>query len=532
MSEITLQDIADDVGIGLNDVCSAIREKISKRAAEKSLIEFTRQAWHIVEPQAEFRDNWHLHLVADYLENLYDDPSASDLVVNVPPGCMKSLLTCVMFPAWVWAKDPSKRFMGASYSEELSIRDAMKTRDIILSDWYKKNWPHVEIKKGDDQKIKFGLTSGGWRLSTSTGGRATGEHPDFKLVDDPHSAAQAQSDAERQRALEWFDGTLATRGVSRGARTIVIMQRLHEKDITGHILEDLGGYDHVCVPMRYVSGKRAHPDDPRTQEGELLWPELFPEDTVMILEKRLGEYGASGQLQQEPNPPGGGILKVSSFKLWPAGKDIPAFSYILQSYDTAFTEKTTGDPTACTVWGVFSHENRNCVMLLDAWAERLAYPKLREKVIKDWGAKYGGSSHDPLNRPRRPDLVLVEQKGSGQSILQDLRAANIPCRGYNPGRADKLSRAHQIAPILELGNAYIPESRVDKGGFSSWARPLIHQMEKFPNAEHDDLVDTASQALIYLRDANILQLDFSEVIDDPVEVDYYRRKKAENPYLV
>ena len=327
-------------------VLNDLDHMISIMEAEESLLEFTRQAWHIIEPNSQFRDNWHLRVVAEHLQDLFYDPKANDLLINIPPGCMKSILVGVMWPAWVWLHDPSKRFMGASYSEELSIRDAMKTRDIITSEWYRERWSNVELKKGEDQKIKYGLTGGGWRLSTSTGGRATGEHPDFKLCDDPHSAAQAQSDAERQRALDWFDNTLSTRGVSRGARTVVVMQRLHEKDISGHILDDIGGYDHICLPMRYENDKMSHSQDPRTKKGQLLWPELFDEDTVLVLSKRLGEYGTAGQLQQQPAPPGGGILKVEHIKKWPADRPLPQFQFILQSYDTAFTEKTQNDPTA------------------------------------------------------------------------------------------------------------------------------------------------------------------------------------------
>ena len=506
--------------------------RILKKKMEGSLMAFAEEAWPLIEPGATFVDNWHLRVIAEHLEAVYKG-DIQDLLINIPPGCCKSILVSVMFPAWVWAQDPTKRFLGASYGEELAIRDSMKCRDIITSDWFRLYWgDKVTIKQGDDQKIKYGLTGGGWRLATSVGGRATGEHPDFKICDDPHSSLQAQSDAERGRALEWFDGTLSTRGVSRGARTIVVMQRLHEKDISGHILDDIGGYEHLCLPMRYIPGKTAHKEDPRTKAGELLWPALFNDDTTIILQKRLGEYGAAGQLQQQPSPPGGGILKTDNLKIWHADDPMPSFQFILQAYDTAFTEKTTGDPTACTVWGVFSWKNRQCAMLLDCWAEHLGYPELRAKVVEEWGSLYGGNPKDPLAKAKRADLLLIEEKGSGISLIQDLRRSGIGVRTYNPGRMDKVSRAHQFAPILELGVVYIPESKKSRGEVMSWAKPLISQMEKFPNAAHDDLVDTTTMAFLYLRDSRLLELPYVEDIDDAVEVDYHARKAKENPYAM
>ena len=202
-----------------------IKREQMRRAAQKSLMEFTRQSFHIIEPGQDFCENWHLDVIAEHLEAVTSG-DIRNLVINIPPGCMKSILTSVAWPAWEWANDPSIRWLSASYGVELAIRDAIKTRDIITSEWYQERWAEVAIKPGEDQKTKYALTGGGWRLATSVGGRATGEHPDRKIVDDPHNAKQAESDAERKEALTWFDRTLSTRGQSRGASTVVVMQRL------------------------------------------------------------------------------------------------------------------------------------------------------------------------------------------------------------------------------------------------------------------------------------------------------------------
>lgn len=506
-----------------------IRREKNRRAAERGLLEFTRQCFPIIEPGQEFCDNWHLESIAEHLEAV-SRGDIPNLVINIPPGCMKSILTSVCWPAWEWANDPTIRIMSASYGADLAIRDAAKTREIVNSDWYQANWPEVKIKAGSDQKTKYELTGGGWRMATSVGGRATGEHPDRKIVDDPHNAKQAESDAEREQALTWFDRTLSTRGQSRGASTVVVMQRLHEQDITGHILSDLSGYQHLCIPMEYDGVRRKTSlgyYDPRKTKGELLWPKMFDDTSVTTLKQLLGSYGSAGQLQQDPTPATGGILKASAINLWPADKPLPPFEYVIQSYDCAFTEHTSGDPTACTVWAVFTHQGRRQVMLIDAWDEHLSYPDLRARAIKDWSTEYGATSvKDGMRRARKPDRVLVEAKASGQSLLQDLRLAKVPAVAYNPGNADKISRAHQAAPTLELGFVWVPESGKNRGQAVSWAQGFVKQVAKFPVAAHDDYVDTFTQVVLFLKNEGWFELPKAR---DRDEQQPPKREKV-NPY--
>lgn len=512
-------------------ILDLIKKEKKRRNAQRKLLEFTRQSFEIIEPGQDFVDNWHLGSIAEHLEAVTRG-YLRNLVINIPPGCMKSILTSVCWPAWDWANDPTLRILNASYGVDLAIRDAAKTREIVNSEWYRECWPEVRIKIGSDQKTKYELTAGGWRLATSVGGRATGEHPDRKIVDDPHNAKQAESEAEREQALTWFDRTLSTRGHSRGASTVVVMQRLHEKDVTGHILADLTGYEHLCIPMEFDGVPRKTylgVYDPRKKKGELLWPEMFDEGSITELKQFLGSYGTAGQLQQDPVPDKNGILKTKEFQLWPADKGLPQFEYILQSYDCAFTEKTSGDPTACSVWGIFSHNSQRNAMLIDAWDEHLSYPELRSRVIKDWSTEYGGTTvKDGLRTARRADRILVEAKASGQSLLQDLRLARVPAIGYNPGNADKVSRAHQASPTLELGLLWVPESGKNRGQVVSWAVPFMKQLAKFPVAEHDDYVDTFTQAIIYLKNEGWFELPQARERDEPRQ---YKRERV-NPYAV
>ena len=223
-----------------------------------------------------------------------------------------------------------------------------------------------------------------------------------------------------------------------------------------------------------------------------------------------------------------GIIKRDWFRLWPAARELPTFVYIVQSYDTAYTERTTGDPSACTVWGVFRPLDRPlCVMLIDCWADHLAYPDLKPKLIEEFESIYGGETDKD---GRRTDLILIEEKASGQSLVQDLGRAGLPVQGYNPGRLDKVQRAHLVSNIIAAGRVYVPESTKRPGYIRDWAEPFMRQVCSFPEAAHDDYVDTMTQALRILRDMNFLNID-----PEPVDDDYYeedRQRARQNPYAM
>jgi predicted phage terminase large subunit-like protein len=435
---------------------------------------------------------------------------------------------------WEWLTEPSQKFLCASYSGNLSIRDNLKARRLIQSPWYQERWGHMFKLAGDQNaKQRFENDCTGYRLATSVGGTATGEGGSRLILDDPHSAQEAQSDVIRESALEWFDVVWSTRlNDPKKDAMVTIMQRLHERDISGHILEDIGGWEHLMIPAEWDGVRRSTsvgPYDPRKVKGELICPERFGPKEITELKQLLGTYGTAGQLQQDPVPNQGGILKTANFQMWPADKGLPQFEYILQSYDCAFTEKTSGDPTACSVWGIFSHNSQRNAMLIDAWDEHLSYPELRSRVIKDWSTEYGGTTvKDGLRTARRADRILVEAKASGQSLLQDLRLAKVPAIGYNPGNADKISRAHQASPTLEMGFLWLPESGKNRGQPVSWAQPFLKQLAKFPVAEHDDYVDTFSQAVIYLKNEGWFDLPQARDRDEPRQF----RKERVNPYAI
>jgi predicted phage terminase large subunit-like protein len=511
-----------------------LRELLAKeqlrRRAEASLYEFVKQSWDAVEPGIPFVPSWHIEAICEHLEAV-SSGEIRRLLINIPPRHSKSTIVSVMWPMWEWIAQPEQKFLAASYSGALSTRDNLKARRLVQSPWYQERWGHMFAMAGDQNaKQRFENDKTGYRIATSVGGTATGEGGSRLILDDPHGAQDAQSDAMRESALQWFDQVWSTRlNNPKTDAMVVVMQRLHEQDISGHILQDIKGWEHICIPAEWDGKYRKTvlgDYDPRQVKGELICPDRFGAEEIRVLKQALGTYGSSGQLQQDPSPVEGGILKTAFFKLWPVG-GLPVFEYILQSYDCAFTEKSTGDPTACTVWGMFTYKGVRNAMLIDAWDEYLSYPDLRKRAIRSWTTEYGASSKaNPWNRPKRPDRVLVEAKASGQSLLQDLRLANVPAVGYNPGNADKISRAHSAAPTLELGLLWIPESTKNPGHAVGGATQFLAQLSKFPVAQHDDYVDTFSQAIIFLKNEGWFELPRAKDIEDlPV-----KRLERVNPY--
>lgn len=499
----------------------------------ESLADFAKACWHVLEPATELKWDWPLDAICQHLEAVTSG-EINRLLINVPPGCMKSLLVSVIWPAWEWTHPELRhyRYIGTSHSMGVATRDNLKCRRLIQSKWYQDRWPIV-LTSDQNAKTKFENADTGFREAMAFTGM-TGSRGDRVIIDDPLSVDEALSEVEIMNVATTFKEALPTRVNNDRSAIVVIMQRLAEGDPSGIILEKKLPYVHLMLPMRFEKDRRCVTRigfrDPRTKDGELLFPARFSASNVLELETILGEFAAAGQLQQRPTPRGGGLFKRQFINLWPAGKDLPDFEFVLQSYDTAFTEKTANDPTACTVYGVFTRsDGLKCAMLLDAWDENLNYPALRKRAMKDWKARYGGIPGDQLHPSRRTDVVLVEEKGSGISLLQDLRAARVPVHSYNPGRADKHARAQLALPMYELDLFYIPESPKRPGEVISWALAFLRQLTTFgPKVvAHDDYVDTFTQAMIYLRDAGLLELPAVEE-EEPEEAEYGNRKH--NPY--
>ncbi len=399
---------------------------------------------------------------------------------------MKSISVAVALPAWTWTVQPQKRFLFASYAASLSVRDSVKCRRLIDSKWYKEHFGEVFKLTGDqNQKQRFENNQTGYRIATSVDGALTGEGGDIIIIDDPHNVREAESSAVRESVLDWWDQAMQTRlNDPKTGAFVIIMQRVHENDLTGHILRnEYNDWDHLCLPARYELG---HPSptksslnftDPRTKENQLLWPERIDDKTLDSLEKSLGSYASAGQLQQRPMPKGGGILKAEWWVPWEK-EDLPDIEYIIQSWDTAFSTKEKTSYSARTTWGVFRRHGQVNAIVLDMWYDRVTYPELRA-IAQEAYYEY------------EPDAVLIEKKASGQSLLQDLRMAGIPVIPYSPDR-DKEARAHAASALLEDGRIFFPYDK-------KWSKNLIDICAAFPAGDNDDIVDTCTQAWLRLR---------------------------------
>ena len=462
--------------------------------------EFTKASWSSIEPGVEFQNNWHIDAISEHLQAVVDG-DIKRLIINVPPRHMKSISVAVVLPAWTWTRQPEKKFLYASYASSLSIRDSVKCRRLLDSRWYKSHFgDSFQLTSDQNQKQRFENDKTGARIATSVDGALTGEGGDIIVVDDPHNVRESESATVRESVLDWWDQAMQTRlNDPKTGAFIIIMQRVHEKDLTGHILANqYNEWDHLCLPARYEVG---HPTptnstlgftDPRTREGDLLWEERIDKKTLDNIEKSLGSYASAGQLQQRPMPKGGGILKAEWWGAWDK-PELPDIEYVLQSWDTAFSTKEKTSYSARTTWGVFRKNGQVNAIVLDMWYDRVTYPELR-KIAQESYYDY------------EPDAVLIEKKASGQSLLQDLRMAGVPVIEYMPDR-DKEARAHASSALLEDGRIWYPSDK-------KWCKDLIDICAAFPATENDDIVDTCTQAWLRLRKGWFVTHSHDDIEDD------------------
>jgi len=492
----------------------ATLQQTEKLLCEQSLAQFVRSAWHIIEPSTKLEWNWHLDTICGYL-SAFDAGQLPDrrLIICIPPGTLKSILVSVMYPAWSWIKHPNERYLSITNEQGLAIRDALRMKDIITSEWHQSKWG-LGLKASQNEKTLFVNEKQGFRQSQGISASNTGKRGSCLLIDDPIDAAQAYSDVIRQGVNDTWDRSLSSRlNDLTESGVLLIMQRVHESDLAGHLLKKVKSkWTVLSIPMRYEGAPsfdagadigRPELNDPRTKKGELLFPKKFPSSAVLSLEEDLGEHGTSAQLQQRPVPIGGGIIKTHTWRHWADDVPLPKCQHIFTSYDTAFSEADSKNNktafSACTRWGVFWHSKREryCVMLLGVWFGQVAYKELREKVQE-------------IDKKYRPDVNLIEKKATGISLLQDLRdAIDGELKAYSPGKGeDKISRAHSVTPILEMGLVYVPPKK--------WANELIDYVASFPHGAPPsaDLTDTVTQALIYLRKARWFENHDDETLEN------------------
>lgn len=446
----------------------ALRNKVMKERFPF----FLAKAFEAVSPGVEYLPNWHIDLIAEYLAAV-QKAEITRLIINMPPRCLKSITVSVAWPAYLLGLNPSMRILCASYAQGLSLKHSLDTRLLLQQDWYREIFPQTEIAAAENEKHRFVTSARGYRFATSVGGTVTGMGGDLLIVDDPLNPLQASSKTERQHANQWFDQTFSTRlDDKQKGRIVVVMQRLHPEDLSGHLLAK-GGWEHLCLPA--VAEKRTSLGYSAVQKireaGEALHPAR--ENSAMLARARteLGSTAFAAQYQQNPMPEEGNMISPQ----WVKRYDVPvAFERVIQSWDTGIKSDPRHDASACLTIGV--KENR--YYLLHALQLRAEYPELKKAVLSQ-AENY------------TPDTVLIEDKASGQSLLQDLRResklAIIPVLP----KKDKVTRVARISSLIEAGKLYLPYH-------ASWLAEFESELFTFPAAAHDDQVDALSQGLEWL----------------------------------
>ena len=476
----------------------SLRDEIDRELAVRNLGDFVRQAWPVIEPSTPFVPGWHIDAIVEHL-GAVSRGQIRDLLINIPPRHMKSLLVSVFWPAWEWVNWPERRWLYSSYAAQLSIRDSVKCRRLIESAWYQQCWrDRFALTSDQNTKGRFDNNRSGYRLSTSVGGSATGEGGDRIVCDDPHNVQEAESEGVRQATLDWFDIVMSTRvNNPKTSARVVVMQRCHQQDLSGHLLEQ-GGWEHLCLPAEYEDARRVTSigwSDPRKNHGELLWPERFGIPEVESLKRSLGSYGSAGQLQQRPSPAEGGLIKRHWWRYWqPPGANLPPVVIRLpdgsqqlidavtvahvdeqvQSWDCAFKDLETSDYVVGQVWG---RRGPN-FLLLDQIRGKMDFPTTVKAVVH-MSAKWPNTL-----------AKLIEDKANGSAVIQVLANRMLGILPVNP-EGGKIARAMAASPLIEAGNVYLPHPQ-----FMPWVNDFIEECAEFPNGAHDDQVDAMTQALL------------------------------------
>jgi len=485
--------------IGEDDF-AAVRAELRARA-ERSLPEFIRQAWHVLEPGSTFVPGWHLDAIAEHLEAVTRG-QIQNLLLNLPPRHGKSLSVCVFWPVWEWIANPHRRWLFSAYALSLSIRDSLKSRRLIQSPWFQSRWGRrFALRRDQNAKWRFENNKGGHRLATSVGGAATGEGGDRVVVDDPHQIGQRESYAARTAALTWWDQTMSTRlNDPRTGAKVIVMQRLHEADLSGHVLKQ-GGYVHLFLPAEFETQRRCSTPlgwrDPRTQEGELLWPDRIGPTQIADAKLRLGPEAYGGQFQQRPAPAGGGRFRAEWFRYYRTlFLDGKPYRYELfggggQTRQVIVEECSrfaVMDPAGAEK----TPENRPCYTVIQVWDvtpahEMLLVHQFRGQVQTPRAAELAVE----ISRNFDVSFIGVEKDGIGLGVVQTIRCSGVSVKPIK-ARGSKAARSETAEIRMAAGMIYFPRP-------APFLFDLEQELLHFPRGQFADQVDALAYAAMEVQ---------------------------------
>lgn len=438
---------------------------------------FVKKTFHTINPGARYVHNWHIDAMAEYLEAC-EKGEIKRLIIAMPPRYLKSVVCSVSWPAWLLGHDPSRRVIVSSYAQSLANKHSLDCRLVMEQEWYRQSFPAVEFSNDQNEKHKYVTTKRGYRLAVSTGGSVTGEGGNYLIVDDIHNPVNVMSNIRRQSDIVWYEHVFSSRlDDKKEGVFIVVMQRLHQDDLVGHLLKKQG-WEYLALPAvseeRSFVSLQGHVLKVR-EAGEPLHVGREGDKELAQIREDLGNYAYLAQYQQQPVSASEAMVKIDWFRRYEAGRAF-AEGYIVQSWDTAIKSQAQHDSSVCTTWYIDAEE----AYLLDVMCDKLEYPELKKRVVQ-------------LAEKWKPSAVLIEDKASGQSLLQDLRRESVlPLIAIMP-KKDKVTRLASVSAMVERGNIWLPKE-------AHWLARFEDELLSFPNGKHDDQVDSMSQCLNWLRE--------------------------------
>jgi predicted phage terminase large subunit-like protein len=466
-------------------------DSLKREKSHKDFMAFVHEMW------PGFINGAHHKIMAKKFQEIAEG-KCKRLIINMPPRHTKSEFASYLLPAWFLGKYPDKKIIQCSNTAELAVGFGRKVRNLVGSDAYSRVFPSIGLKSDSKAAGRWDTNEGGNYFAIGVGGTVTGKGADLLIIDDPHSeqeAAIAASNPEvYDKVYEWYSSGPRQR-LQPGGAIVVVMTRWSLKDLTGRILKssierDGDEWEVINFPAILPSDKP-------------LWPAFWPLTELLALKEELPVGKWNAQYQQSPTSEEGALVKRDWWQKW-EGDRAPPCEFIIQSWDTAFTKNERSDYSACTTWGVFYKDEDKKdphIILLDAYKERLEFPELKEQALL-------------MYREWEPDACIVEAKAAGSPLIFELRRMGIPVSEFTPTRGnDKIARLNSVTDLFASGKVWAPGTR--------WADEVIEQMAAFPNSDHDDLVDSSTQALIRFRKGGFISLPSDEE-DEPI----YRRKAA------
>lgn len=472
-------------------IAEEYKTSLLREGGQKNFMSFVKAMW------PNFILGRHHALMAKKFEEIAAGKTKR-LIINMPPRHTKSEFASYLLPAWYLGKYPNKKIIQCSNTAELAVGFGRKVRNLVDGETYANVFPNVALRSDSKAAGRWSTNANGEYFAIGVGGTVTGKGADLLIIDDPHSeqeAALAQNDPTiYDKVHEWFTSGPRQR-LQPGGSIVIVMTRWGKRDLTGRVLQSMIERD--GDEWEVIELPALMPND------KPLWPEFWPLEELLKLRNELPLSKWQAQYQQDPTSEEGALVKREWWKVWEEDRPPPC-EFIIQSWDTAFTKNERSDYSACTTWGVFYiNENPNDanIILLDALKERLEFPELKKRAMDmytEW----------------EPDACVVEAKASGAPLVFELRRMGIPVQEYTPTRGnDKISRVNSVADMFASGKVWAPRKR--------WAEEVIEELAAFPNSDHDDLVDSTTQALIRFRKGGFIRLD----TDEEDEVKYFKSKR-------